>query len=88
MPVEAFPRSHSYGTEMHSMPLFPEQPDLTPEIPPTWCEGSDVFHTIEKCMRLQAIPAAKRIRYMTGKAAPGLRQCFNCEDIIRTKRTG
>jgi hypothetical protein len=73
---------------MQSMPLFAEQPDLTPEIPPTWCEGSDVFHTVEKCNRLQAIPRDKRIRYMTGKAAPGLRQCFNCEDIVRAKRAG
>jgi hypothetical protein len=73
---------------MQSMPLFPEQPDLTPEIPPTWCEGSDVFHTTEKCTRLQAIPTVKRVRYMSGKAADGLRQCFNCEDIIRAKRAG
>lgn len=69
------------------MSLFSDQPDLTSEIPPTWCEGSDVFHTAEKCNRLQAIPVAKRIRYMSGEAAPGLRQCFNCEDIIRTKRS-
>lgn len=68
--------------------LFPEQPDLTPEIPPTWCEGSEVFHTTEKCTRLQAIPRPKRIRYTSGKPAPHLRQCFNCEDIIRAKRLG
>jgi hypothetical protein len=68
--------------------LFPDHPDLTPEIPPTWCEGSDVFHTIEKCTRLQAIPVKKRITYMSGKPADGLRHCFNCEDIIRAKRAG
>jgi hypothetical protein len=73
---------------MHPMLLFPEQPDLTPEIPPTWCEGSDVFHTTEKCTRLQAIPRSKRVRYLSGKPAVGLRQCFNCEDIIRSKRAG
>ncbi len=67
---------------------FPDQPDLSPEIPPTWCEGSEVFHTTEKCTRLKAIPRNKRIRYSTGKPAPGLRLCFNCEDIIRTKRAG
>jgi hypothetical protein len=73
---------------MQPMLLFPEQPDLTPEIPPTWCEGSDVFHTTEKCNRLQTIPQNKRITYMSGEAASGLRQCFNCEDIIRAKRAG
>jgi hypothetical protein len=65
------------------MPLFPERPDLTPEIPPTWCDGSDVFHTTEKCSRLQTIHRNKRI---TGKPGYSLRQCFNCEDIIRAKR--
>ncbi len=73
---------------MLPMLLFPEQPDLTPEIPPTWYEGSVVFHTIEKCTRLQSIPRNKRIQYASGKAAPGLRQCFNCEDILRVKRAG
>lgn len=67
------------------MALFPDQPDLTPEIPPTWCEGSEVFHTTEKCNRLQAIHRNKRITRET--PFPGLRQCFNCEDIIRTKRS-
>ncbi|MDE3104500.1 MAG: hypothetical protein KGK08_04930 [Acidobacteriota bacterium] len=67
---------------------FPDQPELTPEIPPTWCEGSDVYHTTEKCTRLQAIPRHRRVRYLNGGHAPGQRLCFNCEDIIRTKRTG
>jgi hypothetical protein len=66
--------------------LFDEtHPDLTPEIPPTWCEGSEVFHTTEKCTRLQAIQRNKRI---TGKPGIAMRQCFNCEDIIRAKRLG
>lgn len=73
---------------MRPMPLFPAQPELTPEILPTWCNGSDVFHTTEKCMRLQAIPPGKRIKSSSGEAAAGLRQCFNCEDIIRAKRAG
>jgi hypothetical protein len=73
---------------MKSIPLFADQPDLTPEIPPTWCEGSDVFHTIEKCSRLQAIPRDRRLRSVSGTSAAGLRHCFNCEDIIRTKRAG
>jgi len=66
--------------------LFPAQPELTPEIPPTWCEGSDVFHTIEKCNRLRAIPRNRRIK--ANKEPIGLRLCHNCEDIIRTKRSG
>jgi hypothetical protein len=64
---------------------FPDQPNLSPEIPPTWCENSDVFHTTEKCTRLQAIRKNQRI---SGKPGIRLRQCFNCEDIIRTKRAG
>jgi hypothetical protein len=64
---------------------FPDQPNLSPEIPPTWCENSDVFHTTEKCTRLQAIRKDQRI---TGEPGVRLRQCFNCEDIIRTKRAG
>jgi hypothetical protein len=64
---------------------FPDQPNLSPEIPPTWCVNSDVFHTTEKCTRLQAIRKNQRI---TGKPGIRLRQCFNCEDIIRTKRAG
>jgi hypothetical protein len=64
---------------------FPNQSDLTPEIPPTWAENSDVFHTTERCGRLRVIPKNKRI---TGTPHSKLRQCFNCEDIIRTKRRG
>ncbi len=70
---------------MQSTLLFPTQPDLTPEIPPTWAEGSDVFHITEKCNRLQAIHSNNRI---TGKPGIAMRQCFNCEDIVRTKRSG
>jgi hypothetical protein len=73
---------------MCSTPLFPDQPTLTPEIPPTWREGSKVFHTTEKCNRLQSIPRNKRVTYLSGSPAQGLRQCFNCEDIIRAKRLG
>jgi hypothetical protein len=65
--------------------LFPHQPDLTPEIPPTWAEGSDVFHITDKCNRLQSIHLNNRV---TGKPGVAMRQCFNCEDIIRTKRSG
>jgi hypothetical protein len=67
------------------MALFTDQPDLTPEIPPTWSEGAAVFHITEKCTRLQAIHRNRRI---TGKPNRSMRQCFNCEDIIRTKRAG
>jgi hypothetical protein len=81
--VEAFFKLSRYRKQMMSMLLFPEQPDLTPEIPPTWSEGSDVFHITEKCSRLQAIHRKKRV---TGKPNRSMRQCFNCEDIIRTKR--
>jgi hypothetical protein len=65
--------------------LFPDRPDLTPEIAPTWTEGGDIFHITEKCNRLQAIHRNKRI---TGKPNRRMRQCFNCVDIILTKRTG
>ena len=64
---------------------FPDQHDLTPEIPPTWAEGSGVFHISERCTRLRVIPKSERV---TGKPHAKLRQCFNCEDIIRTKRRG
>jgi len=64
---------------------FPDQSELTPEIPPTWAANSDVFHTTERCSRLRAIPSRNRV---TGKPHGQLRQCFNCEDIIRTKRRG
>lgn len=63
-----------------AVPAFGEEPEL----PPTWSEGSHIFHTTEKCMRLQSI---RRNRRMTGK--PGLREhCLNCIDIIATKRRG
>ncbi len=65
--------------------LFPDQPDLSPEIPPTWAEDSDVFHTSERCTRLQAIQRNKRL---TGRPGSRLRLCFNCEDIVRAKRMG
>jgi hypothetical protein len=65
--------------------LFPSEPGLTPEIPPTWGIGSDVYHITEKCSRLQAIHPNNR---ETGKPGIAMRQCFNCEDIIRTKRSG
>ena len=61
-------------------PAFGEEPEL----PPTWSEHSRIFHTTEKCTRLQAI---RRNRRITGN--PGLRQhCLNCIDIISTKRRG
>ncbi len=61
-------------------PQFGEEPDL----PPTWSEGSRIFHTTEKCTRLQAI---RRNRRVTGN--PGLRDhCLNCLDIVSTKRRG
>jgi hypothetical protein len=64
---------------------FPDQVDLTPEIPPTWAANSDVYHVTERCGRLRAIPSSNRV---TGEPPGKLRQCFNCEDIIRTKRRG
>ena len=64
---------------------FPDAIDLTPEIPPTWAANSAVFHETERCGRLRAIPSSNRI---TGKPHSKQRQCFNCEDIIRTKRRG
>ncbi len=61
-------------------PAFGEEPEL----PPTWSEHSRIFHTTEKCTRLQAI---RRNRRITGN--PGLRQhCLNCIDIFSTKRRG
>jgi hypothetical protein len=64
---------------------FPDQEDLSPQIPPTWAEASDVFHISERCGRLRMIAKSKRI---TGRPHSKLRQCFNCEDIIRAKRRG
>ena len=61
-------------------PAFGEEPEL----PPTWSEHSRIFHTTEKCTRLQAI---RRNRRITGN--PGLRDhCLNCLDIVTTKRRG
>ena len=55
-----------------------------PELPPTWSEHSRIFHTTEKCTRLQAIRPNRRV---SGK--PGLREhCLNCIDITATKRRG
>ena len=60
--------------------------ELTPEIAPTWGEGSDVYHVTEKCKRLQAVA---RVRRMTSRIPPSsLRLCFNCEDIMRAQRRG
>ncbi len=55
------------------------------ELPPTWTEGSSIYHTTEKCTRLQAI---RRNRRVSGKPGVSMRLCFNCDDIIRTKRSG
>ena len=63
------------------MALFGEEAEL----PPTWSEGSLIFHITEKCQRLQAI---RRNRRITGRPGAAMRQCFHCEDIIRTKRSG
>ena len=73
-PPVSSPRSSS------SAPAFGEEPEL----PPTWSEHSRIFHTTEKCTRLQAI---RRNRRITGN--PGLRHhCLNCLDITSTKRRG
>jgi hypothetical protein len=65
---------------------FPDEQSLTPEIPPTWGEGASVFHITEKCTRLQAIEPKRR---RTSRVPPStLRQCFNCEDIMRAQRRG
>ena len=64
----------------------PREPEFgdEPELPPTWSEDSRIFHTTEKCTRLQAI---RRNRRITGN--PGLRDhCLNCLDIVSTKRRG
>ena len=73
------------GSDVLTATLFPTEPELTPEIPPTWCEGSEVYHITEKCSRLKAIQRNKRV---SGKPGVAMRQCFNCEDIIRAKRLG
>ena len=80
----AFANAYSEN-DVHTATLFPTEPELTPEIPPTWCEGSEVYHLTEKCSRLKAIQRNKRV---SGKPGVAMRQCFNCEDIIRAKRLG
>ncbi len=55
------------------------------EISPTWTEGGTVYHTVERCSRLQGIRKNRRV---TGRPGVGMRMCFNCEDIVRTKRRG
>jgi hypothetical protein len=63
-----------------AMHLFGDEPEL----PPTWSEGSAMYHTSEKCNRLRAILPNNRVQ---GK--PGLREhCLTCEDIAATKRRG
>lgn len=80
-----FHRPSRYPQSVQASLLFPAQPGLTPEIAPTWGLASDVFHITEKCSRLQAIHPNNRL---TGRPGIAMRQCFNCEDIIRTKRSG
>jgi hypothetical protein len=56
------------------------------ELPPTWAEGSDVYHVTEKCTRLRTIRKNRRVQ---SKTPPSwMRPCFNCEDIVRAKRLG
>jgi hypothetical protein len=80
-----FHRGSRYPCRVQPSLLFPTQPELTPEIPPTWAEASDVFHITERCSRLQAIRPNNRV---TGRPGVAMRRCYNCEDIIRTKRAG
>ncbi len=62
--------------------LFGEEP----EMPPTWSEGSTVYHVTEKCSRLKEIAKNKRVQ---SRIPPSwMRQCFFCEDIVRAKRLG
>ena len=76
----AFPAPASPAATKPVVPAFGEEPEL----PPTWSEHSRIFHTTEKCTRLQAI---RRNRRITGN--PGLRDhCLNCLDIVTTKRRG
>ncbi len=70
---------------MHPRLHFPDTAELSPEIPPTWSVGSGVFHITEKCTRLQAILRNRREK---GRPGVGRRLCFNCDDILRTKRSG
>jgi hypothetical protein len=84
-PNKLFHRETLYPEAVQPTLLFPTQPELTPEIPPTWSEDSGIYHTTEKCTRLQAI---HRNRRLTGTPGIAMRHCFNCVDIIRTKRSG
>jgi hypothetical protein len=85
VPFDSSTAAYDKVEEMQPSLQFPDQNELTPEIPPTWAANSDVFHTTERCSRLRAIPSRNRV---TGKPHGQLRQWFNCEDIIRTKRRG
>ncbi len=59
-------------------------PDTDTDLPPTWSEGSAIFHTWSKCTRLQSIHRNRRV---TGN--PGLREhCLNCISIAATHRRG
>ena len=71
----------SHPSQDPAAPAFGDEPEL----PPTWTEGSLIFHTTEKCTRLQAI---RRNRRVSGHPGPAMRPCFNCEDILRAKRRG
>lgn len=77
--------------ELEAESIAPSSPELPagfgeePELPPTWTEDSLIFHTTEKCTRLQAIRKNRRI---SGRPGVAMRPCFNCEDILRAKRTG
>ncbi len=78
------PKSHVPSQASPSAPSPEPAFGEEPELPPTWSEQSRIFHTTEKCTRLQAI---RRNRRITGN--PGLRdQCLNCLDIVSTKRRG
>ena len=63
-------------------PLFPGEDNT---LPPTWVDGAEVYHTVAQCSRLQEI---RRHRRVTGKPGVKLRLCWNCEDILRAKRSG
>jgi hypothetical protein len=54
-------------------------------MPPTWAEDGRVYHVTPRCNLFQRIRKNRRI---SGTPNSTLRQCFNCEDIIRTTRAG
>ncbi len=67
-------------------PRRPTTDALAPllDLPPTWSEHSRIFHTAERCTRLQSI---RRNRRVTG--SPGSRDhCLNCIAIAATLRRG